>query len=87
MKCSLLVQILGKNVLSEDEEVEVAKLTKIVHIVVSIKNLFRFNLHMASTVLNTCHGVHNVEVLQESVVDGNTLATLYAQNVHCMSIF
>lgn len=66
--------------LNEDKEVQAAKLTKIGQIFGSRKNLFRFNLRMASTASNTCCN-YDVEVLHVSIVDANALATMYSQEI------
>ena len=68
--------------LNEDEEEQVAKLTKIGQIFGSRKTLFRFKLGVTSTALNVCHD-YNIEVLNVSTVDANALAAIYAKEIFC----
>lgn len=68
--------------LNDDEEIQLAKLTKIGQIFGSRKNLFHFKLRKAATgTASSAYHAYNTEVLHVSIADANALATLYSHAI------
>ena len=69
-------------VLNEDEETQLAKLTKVGQIFGSRKKLFRFKLCKASVVSTTYHD-QTLEISHVSIVDINALVAMYSYLKFC----